>query len=242
MSFFIMILGKDLERVKRSLESLVCTGRNIADVEENVTKLRRLLHNNPITLIVSLWENDPQLAKLAEDSGADALMLNELEKADLVCKNVRIPTGISLKTDKITKKHQKQLKSFDFVNFSIEHLHHFKGFSSTRVAALNENYSIDHLMGIEEKAEVLDAAIVPIKQGVKGLMVGDLQNYISIIISSDIPVIIPTQRDIKPSEVAIIHDAGARGIILTKAVLGATPRSFEKSIREFRIAADDLGS
>ncbi|NQU16675.1 MAG: hypothetical protein HQ564_01310 [Candidatus Saganbacteria bacterium] len=205
-----------------------------------MSKLRRLLHNNPISLIVNLWENNPESAKLAENAGADALMINDLDNAEQICKSVKIPTGIVLRDARRINK--RALQGLDFINFEMEHSPQFKNVPHTRILMLDEKFSIDSLLNLSDKAEAIDAAIVPLTQGVKDLVVGDLQNYISIIISADLPVLIPTQRSIKPSEVAIIWDAGAKGIILTKTVLGNTARSFEKTIREFRIAVDDLGN
>ncbi len=75
----------------------------------------------------------------------------------------------------------------------------------------------------------------------KELVIGDLQNYIAIALSSNLPVIIPTQRHIKPSEVAIVWDTGIKGLMLTRVVLGETAKTLEKAVREYRIAIDDLG-
>ena len=64
-----------------------------------MTRLRQLLRKNKITLIVNLRNNDSQLAQMAEQDGADALMVSELERADEVYSNVSLPVGINLKTD-----------------------------------------------------------------------------------------------------------------------------------------------
>ena len=95
-------------------------------------------------------------------------------------------------------------------------------------------------MGLDDKVEAIDAAIVPVTDRLKNLEIGDLQNYISVIISSSLPVLIPTDRMIKPSEVSIVWDAGAKGLILTSRVLGETTKSLERNLKEYRIAADDL--
>jgi hypothetical protein len=54
-------------------------------------------------------------------------------------------------------------------------------------------------------------------------------------------VIVPTQRSIRTSEVAIIADTGAKGLMLTPVVTGTIPKHVEKAVREYRIAVDDLG-
>jgi len=95
-----------------------------------------------------------------------------------------------------------------------------------------------HMM--DEKIDAIDAAIIPPNQLGKELIVGDLQNYIAIAMSSNIPVMVPTQRSIKPSEIPIIWDTGAKGLILTKVVLGDNIKSFTKAVSEYRIAVDDI--
>lgn len=204
-----------------------------------MTKLRRLLKKNQITLIVELEYNDPNLAELAQRHGADAVLLDSIEGSNQVLNKLWIPVGLNLKNDAEVEK--SDLEPFDFVNFDIRKLDEVKDFDKTKIVSVADDYSIDSLMSIENDVEAIDATIVPMTQGVRNLLVGDLQNYISIIISADLPVVIPTQRSIKPSEVAIIWDAGAKGIILTKTVLGKSTRSFEKAIQEFRAAVDDLG-
>lgn len=205
-----------------------------------MTKLKRLLKKNKITLIVELLYNDPDLAELVQRLGADAILLDSLDGSDRVLNKLWIPAGLNLGSD--TEINISELEPFDFVNFNISRLEEIKDFPKTKIVSVSDNYSIDSLMNIDDAAQAIDATIVPLTQGVKNLLVGDLQNYISIVISANLPVVIPTQRSIKPSEVAIISDAGAKGIILTKTVLGESARTYEKSIQAFRAAVDDLGA
>jgi hypothetical protein len=72
--------------------------------------------------------------------------------------------------------------------------------------------------------------------------VGDLQQYIGIVISAGLPVIIPTDLAIKPSEVAILWDTGAKAVLMTPKALGKNPKAVENNVRQFRIAVDDLSS
>jgi hypothetical protein len=55
-----------------------------------------------------------------------------------------------------------------------------------------------------------------------------------------VPVIIPTQLSIRPSEVAIIVDAEAKGLLLTPVVLGTAPTHIEKNVREYKAAVNEL--
>ena len=220
-------------------------------------KLINLFKENRMTLMVALPENDPEMAEAAVSGGADALQLHlnlshfktfyeEKKNLKEIMENTVIPVGIvpglDVTADKGEMEEMKKM-GFDFFNMDMEKVPSFmmnlKGIS--KVLALNDQHTLDKLMASDHKADALDAAIIPTSGKGKDLVVGDLQNYISIILSAGIPVIIPTQRNIRPSEVAIISDTGAKGLLLTSVVTGATARDIEKAVKEYRVAVDDLG-
>ncbi|MFC1637514.1 hypothetical protein ACFL1W_00685 [Candidatus Margulisiibacteriota bacterium] len=221
-------------------------------------KLVELLNKNKLTLIVALPGNDPQLAEAAIKGGADALQLQlnvrdfgdfKSEKARLaeIHKLAKVPIGIMPGS----KKHasQKEMQEmigmgFDFFNMKMDNLPDFypKIKGPTKVLALGSRFTIDVILGIGKyAADAIDAAIIPSSEAGRNLVVGDLQNYISIVISAGIPVIVPTQRAVRPSEAAIISDTGAKGLMLTPVVTGTTAKHIEANTREFRVAVDDLG-
>jgi hypothetical protein len=203
-----------------------------------MSKLLKMMKEKPLTLIVHLPENKAELAEAAEAAGAEALMIDQGYDEEKILQAVKIPVGLNAGELKET-----ELK-FDFINFPAEALAEFGKLKKiARIASLNENYTLDKLMLVSEKEiDAVDAAIIPLHQFGKELVIGDLQNYIAITLSSaKLPVIIPTQRNIKPSEVAIIWDTGVKGLMLTRVVLGETAKSLEKAVKEYRIAIDDLG-
>ncbi|MFH1684652.1 MAG: hypothetical protein ABIA67_07220 [Candidatus Margulisiibacteriota bacterium] len=221
-------------------------------------KLVDLLKKNKMTLIVALPKNDPELVQAAIAGGADALQLHlnvkgigdfnqEKAKLEEIIRLANIPVGIVPGNKKqATEKEVNEIiaMGFDFINIKRESLPPYysaiKGVA--KVMGLGNRFTIDLVLGIgEHGADVLDAAIIPASEQGKNLVVGDLQNYISIVVSAGIPVIIPTQRSIRPSEVAIISDTEARGLMLTPVVTGTSAKHIEKSVREFRVAVDDLG-
>ncbi len=221
-------------------------------------KLINLLDKNKMTLIAALPKNDPELAQAAIAGGADALQLHinvhgfgsfkeEKENLQKVLSTSKIPVGIvpGHKSHASEKEMGEIVKmGFDFFDMDVDTLPPFmlKLENISKVLALNSKFAIDKLTGLSEKgAEALDAAIIPSPGQGKNLVVGDLQNYISIVISAGIPVIIPTQRSIKTSEVAIIADTGAKGLLLTSVVTGTTAKHIQKAAQEFRVAVDDLG-
>jgi len=221
-------------------------------------KLINLLNKNKMTLMAALPQNNLELAEAAVAGGADALQLqinvNELEdleqekeKLELILSKSKMPVGILLGNQKMVEEEEMREISkmgFDYLNVDVDLIPPFifklRGIS--KILALNSKFSIDKLSGFSSQgADALDAAIVPAPGWGKDLVVGDLQNYISIVLSAGIPVIIPTQRNIRTSEVAIVSDTGAKGILLTSVIVGEMAKDIEKAVKEYRIAVDDLG-
>ncbi len=213
-------------------------------------RLTELLNINKLTLVVDLPKNDPALAEAAIAGGADALQLRydpDQENLARILRSTSIPVGILVnEPDQLAKKDVQAMGKlgFDFINMKRDNLpdyyENIKGMA--KVLSLSNRFTIDLVLGIgEHGADALDAAIIPVAEKGKDLVVGDLQNYISIIIAAGIPVIIPTERAIRPSEVAIISDTEAKGLMLTPVVLGTSAKHIAKNVREFRAAVDDLG-
>jgi hypothetical protein len=159
----------------------------------------------------------------------------------------RMPVGIMPggKIHASREEMQAMVKmGFDFFNMKMQHF--AADFSKlkdiSRVVGLGNRFTIDLVLGVGQyQADAVDAAIIPSTEQGKDLVVGDLQNYISIVMSAGIPVIIPTQRSIRLSEVAILADTGAKGLMLTPVVMGTSVKHMEKNVREFRAEVDDLG-
>ncbi len=218
-----------------------------------MSKLLDLLNKNKLTLIVDLPQNSVALAKAALEGGADAIKVNltqgfeeERPRLEDILDAIDIPLGITPgeKTCATEEEIEKIIEmGFDFLDMNLEYMPPWllqkKGIM--KIAILNEKYTIDKLIGLGSLGiDALEAAIVPSSGYGKELLAGDLQNYIAITISSELPIIVPTQRAIKLSEVAIIHDTGIKGLILEGAVTGKTVPEIKKAVREFKFAIDDL--
>jgi len=216
-------------------------------------RLIELLVQQKMTLIVALPENNEALATAAAAAGADALQLSlveswQPEKAKIVeiVEQSKLPVGLALGQKKLTDQALKEIAACGF-DFFMADLLAVPNYSAqltklSRIAALNSRFSVDNLIDLGELgADALSAAIIPTSGWGKELVVGDLQNYISIVLSTGIPVIIPTERCVRPSEVAIIADTEAKGLLITPVVSGQTAKGLEKVVREFRLAVDELG-
>ena len=221
-------------------------------------KLIEMLNKNNMTLVVALPQNDTELAEAAVKGGADALQLHinthgfgdfaeEKENLAKVIKAVKVPVGIMTGDKKQAgrKEMEKMVKmGADFFNIDMENMPEYaaKVKGPSKIIALGPRFTIDLVLGVQKyNAEAVDATIIPAAGWGKNLLVGDLQNYISIVLSAGIPVIVPTEKRIHPSEVAIISDAGAKGILLTPLITGTTAKHVHDATRLYRAAVDDLG-
>lgn len=218
-------------------------------------KLINLLNKNKMTIIVNVPENTTELAEAAIDGGADALLLHiqkeefTQQKKELasIVKNTDLPVGIAAGWEEhLGKKRMNEILAlgFDFFNIGLEYLSPtvMAVDTTSKILSLNSRFTLDEVVELSKsKFEAMDAAIIPSSGMGKELIIGDLQNYISIVLSAGIPVIVPTQRSIRPSEVAIVADTGARGMILTPVVTGTSVKHVKQNTQEFRVAVDDLG-
>jgi hypothetical protein len=117
----------------------------------------------------------------------------------------------------------------------------FKSAGIGRILALGPDYSAFDLTRLSEKpVDGVDAAIILKEEWEKALTVGDLQQYITIAMSTTLPVIVPTQKSIRASEVPIIWDAGAKGIMIGGNVTGRTATSIKAVTKEFRSMAEKI--
>ncbi|MFH1709527.1 MAG: hypothetical protein ABH860_00465 [bacterium] len=213
-----------------------------------MSKLASLLRKEPLTLIVRLPENSMEMAKAAEEGGAHAIVLSfdagQKDKKDIVpiAKSVKIPVGIKLE-DSVG---EQELSGFirlgiDFVDLPLTGAQKelFKKANIGRILALGPDYSTIDLTRMPEKPiEGVDAAIIMKEEWGMDLTVGDLQQYITIAMSTTLPVIVPAQKSIKASEVPIIWDTGAKGVMIGDIVTGYTAASLKAVTREFRSAVE----
>ncbi len=229
-----------------------------------MSKLIDALNKNILTLIVSLPENSSELARAAVEGGADALKVHinithqasgtkfgSFSEERGVLQDILdasdVPVGIVPGEKELpTEGEIGKLRDmgFDFFDIKLEFLPQWmaKVKNMGKIVALGKDYSIDNLMNVKGiGADGLEAAIISASDYGKDINVGDLQGYISIAISAGVPVIVPTQKSIKVSEVPIIADTGVKGLMIGAIVTGKTPNSIKKVTREFRTAIDDLG-
>lgn len=229
-----------------------------------MSRILELFEKNKLTLIMSLPDNSLDMARAAIDAGADALKVHcnvvhkasgvnfgslEEEGAKLmaIVKESKIPVGIvpGGKERKPTVDELDEIvkMGFDFVDMNISDMpdYLFAYNKITKVAALEKENQLEKVLDSKESNfGAIEAAIIPHLGYGQNLTIGDLRAYISIAVSSNLPVIVPTQRKITPEDVPILSDTGIKALMIGAIVTGKTPAMINSAVKEYRRVIDEL--
>jgi hypothetical protein len=216
-----------------------------------MNKLISLLNRDQLTVIVHCPVASIEFAQAAVAGGCDAVIfdlsavIDDKDAALKILKTIKVPAGVSCSSDKITEEQIKELfkMGFSFIEICISVVPAWlnKIGDMAKIVTLDAEYSAYDLTELAgEGLDAIDAAVVSAENLGKDLNVGDLQNYITVALSTGLPVIVPTQKLVRVSEVPIIWDTGAKGLILNKIVVGDTPLTVRSVTKEFSEAAAKL--
>lgn len=219
-----------------------------------------LLKSGP-QLIMSLPKNDPELAKAAVNGGADILKVHirvhhaasgthfgtldeEKDRLAEIIGNFSGPVGIvSGAEDAATQREMGELRrmGIDFFDMYASQMPawmwNIVGMGKM-VALDNAGYSVHQEIALENLGvDIIEAAIVPHDGYGKPLTVADMIAYRDLHDTVDVPIIVPTQRAIKPEEAKLItSDCGIEGLMIGAIVTGTTPREIEHAVAQFHKA------
>jgi len=214
-------------------------------------------------LVVSPPNNEPDFALAAQDEGADAIkfhinLLHPASKMDFgtwkeekpkllkIMEKVVIPLGIvpGAKNLPDPKEMEDICESgFDFWDMFIHHLpaYFLQLPKLGKMLAVTENIAPRQIREIKNLGiEAIEASIVPGEEYHQPLTVKDLVNYKIIAQEAGIPIMIPTQKKIKPREVGLLKEVGACGLVIGAVVTGTELKEFSSAVRKFRKAVDEL--
>ncbi|MDD3925489.1 MAG: hypothetical protein PHT33_02405 [bacterium] len=217
---------------------------------------------NNMTLIVSLPGNDPALAGAAVAGGADVLKAHihlkhqasgtgfgslEEERQALrsILEAVDVPVGLVIgaaETADETEMDEVESMGFAYIDAYAHHLPAWMAARSTlpRMVAVEERY-MDLIPQLENLGmDMVEAAVVPHQEYGLPLNLYDLGIYRYICDLTDLPVIVPTQKAIRPDEVVMLRDAGVSALMIGAIVAGTTPESIEKAARDYRRLINEL--
>lgn len=222
-------------------------------------RLLSLLTNGP-RLIVSLPANSPDLARAAADGGADALKVHlhvrhdasgtqfgslAEERVDLErILGLGLPTGIvpGAGSQLPAPEEMRELAAMGLDFFDL-YLHDtpawLVGFvGMTRAVAISSLAQCDQLGSLEAMGfELIEAAVVPHEGYGRPLSVADLAAYRQVRAATKLPIIVPTQRAIRPEEAPILlRETGVNAVMIGAIVTGRESTSLRAATERFAAA------
>ena len=220
-----------------------------------------LFEQKKLVLIMSLPRNDPALAAAAFETGADAVKVHinvdhrasgthfgrlEEERPALedMLSRRRGPMGLvlggSLEKAALDAEAAGKLP-FSFHSLYAHHVPAGLVHSGTPLmAACDGSYSMEEIRLMDEAvgAQVLEASVIPGGEYGQGLSMRDLIRYRMIAEQVKIPVVVPTQRLIRPADVGALIQCGVRGLMIGAVVTGKEADAISRAVAAFRRAID----
>lgn len=226
-------------------------------------KLKNMIINGEFPLVMSLPKNDPELARVAWENGADAVKVHinvhhqasgthfysfdeEEEKIMQMLKEAQGPMGIVAGGDPVSAERDYEkivAAGFDFLS-----LYSFNYPTSilmdnriSKMMAPGPGFTEQEYREIENiGVDILEASIFA-DEGNDLIMNG--RKYITyrrICANTSLPVLLPTQHRILPSEVRMIRECGVGALMIGAVVTGKEKDSIAKAVREYREAIDQM--
>jgi len=223
-----------------------------------------VLNQNKPALIMSLPGNDPQLARAAVEAGADVIKVHmnvqhrasglnfgtfEEEKENLTrIKAIAQNLPIGIVAGNCAEDVERDCLSanqlgYDFVSLyaAATPLSALQYKNMKKMIALAPGYSLEDVKLLSEiGADVLEASVMRPETYGQRLTAKELLEYAAIAEASALPVVVPTQRAIRPAEVGQLAKIGIAGIMIGAVVTGKTAETIRRSVSEFRNAIDRL--
>ncbi|MEW6201181.1 MAG: hypothetical protein AB1546_04350 [bacterium] len=214
-----------------------------------------------MVLIVSLPANDPSLARAAGEVDAIKVHINvkhaasgvtfgtfadEKDNIEKIIASVSIPVGImpgadrTATVDEMDELHKMGVSFFDIYEYDMPD--EYWGLEGVeKMLAIGEasaENAVERLKG--RGVWLLEASFVPHEQYGARLTMGDLVKYSDLVEHFGGAVVVPTQKNILPQEVRMLHSAGVRGLMIGKIVTGDTAISIREATTRFRKAIQGL--
>lgn len=229
-----------------------------------MSRFVELLRTRRMTLLVSLPQNEPELAQAALEAGADALKVHInvahrasgtyfgslAEEGDNLRRILALagqrPCGIVPGAAPVIQEPEiRELAAlgFDFISAYGHHLAPgVLGLPGVaKMVAPDYTYSQGEIAALRDlPVDVVEASVIPPEGYGMPLSVRDLLGYRKIVEWTGKPVVVPTQRVVRPEDLAALVEAGVKGIMIGAIVTGKTAGTVAEATRRFRRAIDAL--
>lgn len=221
-------------------------------------KLSDRLKKNKFSILVSPFNSDLKLIDIFIKNGINIIKFHinithpvsnykfknwDKEKENLInliLENPNITVGLvpgNIKED-IEEINYIELESYiDFIDIFIDsfttyYLNIPKNIE--KVVAINRVLNKEELKILDYlKISAIEASIIDKFEYGLPLTLDDILNYSQLVNNSTIPVLIPTQKYIKPKDIKLLYEIGAKGIVLGGISLTTDYTKVEKNLYEF---------
>lgn len=218
-----------------------------------------LLKNKNMTLIMSLPNNNPELARCAFEYGADVVKVhinvdhraskNHFNSLDEERKNFTEmldnaigPMGIVLGGNTVSARNdfeKAQEMGFSFVSLYGHHMpiSVLQSNGIVKMMACDYTYTDSEIKHFKQiGVDVLEASIVNPEGYGDALNGRDILKYNMLCKESGLPVVVPTQRKIDPSELKMLQEVGVSAIMIGAIVTGNELESIRRTVCDFKEA------
>lgn len=212
-------------------------------------------------LIVALPANSVEMARAAEEGGADAIKVHmnmthratkrtfgslEAERPVLeeILQAVKIPVGLVPAADGADQAEISEAATmpFDFVDMFAHFMPSWLLNVGTwgRMVAADATFDLELLRALGRVSGIHMAELALIHQEGYGqpLNVRDLALYRAAVEAFGKPAIIPSQRRLEPADVPALRATGAAGLMIGVLSVGEDPAEIHAMTRAFRQAID----
>ncbi|MFA7076033.1 MAG: hypothetical protein WC152_05125 [Candidatus Izemoplasmatales bacterium] len=229
-----------------------------------MNRLLNKMKENKMTLVASLPRNDYNLAKLAWESGADAIkvhvnVFHNASQNDFgtltsfkeeflrILEDSPVPVG--LVPGGSAESAEEVLNDvidmgFDFVSLYAHHTpaSFYYGLDINNFLSVNSSYSYHEISELTNNgyANMLELSIIDKEEYGTRLNARDLSKYKTIAGLSDIPCVVPSQKLIKSKDVPLLYQTGVKAVMLGAVVFGKDARNLESTLKAFRKEIDQL--
>lgn len=227
-----------------------------------MSRLLQLLKAGRFGLVVALPANSVEMARAAEEAGADAIKVHlnithratgrrfgslqaERPALEAILRSVQIPVGIVPAAESADPAEMAQVASmpFDFVDMFAHFMPAWllKLGRWGRMAAADAGWSLALLRGLSllPGLDMVELALIPPDGYGQPLNVRDLALYAAAVEAVGKPAIIPSQRRLEPDDVTALRATGAAGVMIGVLSVGESPGEIYQMTRAFRRAIDE---
>lgn len=221
------------------------------------------LNESKLSLLVSIPQNNVELVEAAIEGGADIVKIHinvvhhaskthfgtfeeEFENIKAICKLCKEKNkliGIVVGgNDQIPMEEVKKVieEGFEFISLYDKHMNpQVLNESIYKMVAIDNEYKIEYVEAFNNlPIDILECSIMDPDTYGNPLTMREILQYQSVRSATTKPIVIPTQRNILPSQVAVLQEMGINGLMIGAIVTGKTKESIYEATKAFRKAID----